>query len=184
MSSSQDETTPRFSGLPRRGHRKIDDLPHPSRGAGTGGGGRRVRELEGTGSVPGVGWPDQRLSRHPEEQPVRISQLDAELGLSSGARLARMVLNEVGLFVDDTVSTMRLWIDRQSSTLPEGFRADVQAWLRELGSAVSCRKPFQAARSSGWGEPNVMPIRSRKRPVGSLPKIFIGAELTGFCGAS
>ncbi|MEU7899879.1 site-specific integrase [Nonomuraea sp. NPDC049152] len=74
---------------------------------------------------------------HPDGQPVRRSQLNTELGGSSGARLARMVLDEAGLFLDDTVSTMRLWVERQSGLLPKGFRADVRTWLIVLleGSA-------------------------------------------------
>ncbi|MEU8103614.1 site-specific integrase [Nonomuraea muscovyensis] len=88
-------------------------------------------------SGPALAGLSRIFGRHPDGQPVRLSQLNAELRRSSGARLARTVLDEVGLFLDDTESTMRLWIERQSSTLPEGFRADVRTWLIVLleGSA-------------------------------------------------
>lgn len=100
-----------------------------------------------------VGWRAQTLDRtlaglrrvfegHPDGQPVRRSQLNSELGAAtSSARLAGMVLSDMGLFTADTEPTMRQWIDRQCEALPEGFRVEVRTWLITLLEGGERAKP-------------------------------------------
>ncbi|WP_219414204.1 site-specific integrase [Pseudonocardia nigra] len=73
--------------------------------------------------------PDGRPIR-----PIRLSQIRAATGMSRGPRIARIgqILDEFGLLVDDTVPTIRAWIDHTCEQLPVGFRDEVRAWLLVL----------------------------------------------------
>jgi site-specific recombinase XerD len=74
------------------------------------------------------------LDDQPDGQPARLSRVHVVAGVSRGPRVARMaqILDECGLLVDDTVSTMRAWIDDKCAAVPVGFRVEVRAWLLML----------------------------------------------------
>lgn len=101
-----------------------------------------VRAFE---TAQAVGWSTHSLERvltglhdvldgRPDGLPVQLSRLHAALGASRGARAASVaqVLHDLGLLVDDTVPTMRSWVESRCEALPVGFRADVRAWLLVL----------------------------------------------------
>ncbi|MFF4128352.1 hypothetical protein ACFYYP_32920 [Microbispora rosea] len=77
------------------------------------------------------------LDGHEEGQPLQLSQLRAALG-NAKARLAFLALEEFGLVVDDTVPTMRRWIDRQVDALPAGYREEAAAALPHLPPTPAC----------------------------------------------
>jgi integrase len=92
-----------------------------------------------------AGWSTNSLDRvlaglravldgHPDGQPIRLSQLGAAIGASTGLRIARMaqILDELELLVDDTAPTIRTWIDHSCDALPAGFSVEVRAWLLVL----------------------------------------------------
>ncbi|WP_051753549.1 hypothetical protein [Streptosporangium amethystogenes] len=87
----------------------------------------------------------QVLDGHPDGQSVRLSRVRAVLGATPGSRLARTVLDDLGLLVDDTVPAMRTWIDRQCEALPAGYRAEVRAWLLVLSEGDERARPRATA---------------------------------------
>lgn len=84
-------------------------------------------------------------------RPVTLSRVRTVLGVIEGARAGRVkqVLDELGLLVDDTVPTMRAWIDNRCDGLPAGFRADVRAWLLVLHEGDQRARP--RTRSTIYG---------------------------------
>ncbi len=89
---------------------------------------------------------------HPDGQPVQLSALHAAIGTSHGMRVARIVhvVDELDLLVDDTVPTMRSWIEDRCEALPAGFRADVRAWLLVLLDGDARARPRSASTIYGY----------------------------------
>jgi hypothetical protein len=71
------------------------------------------------------------LATQPDGQPLKLSQLRAELG-PGRVHIAAKALRNCGLLVDDSVPGIRVWVDQRADTLPEGFREEVRAWLLAL----------------------------------------------------
>ena len=81
------------------------------------------------------------LAAHPGDEPVRLSQVCAELGSLRKSRIVARVLNDCGLLVDDTESRVHQWINRRIDTLPTEFRDDVRAWLVALHEGGARARP-------------------------------------------
>jgi hypothetical protein len=62
-------------------------------------------------------------------RPVRLSQLQNVIGVTSGTRVARVadVQDACGLLVDDPLPTIEVWIAHKCVALPVGFPAEVRA---------------------------------------------------------
>jgi hypothetical protein len=60
------------------------------------------------------------------------------------------VLDDLGLFVDDIVPTMRSWIDSRCETLPAGFRTEVRAWLLVLLDGDARARPRSTSTIYGY----------------------------------
>ena len=77
---------------------------------------------------------DGHPGAHAAGQSVELSRIRAALEVTAGARAARVaqVLDDLGLLVDDTVSTMRAWVESRCDALPAGFATEVRAWLLVL----------------------------------------------------
>jgi hypothetical protein len=80
----------------------------------------------------------------PSGQPVLLTEVRAETAqLGCGARVAE-VLAAVNLLKDDTILAIRSWIEQRTAQLPEGFAADVRAWLLVLLDGDSRSRPRSA----------------------------------------
>jgi hypothetical protein len=60
------------------------------------------------------------------------------------------VLDGIGLLVDDTVPTLRSWIDNHCDALPAGFRTEVRAWLLVLLDGDERTRPRSASTLYGY----------------------------------
>ncbi|MGW4770025.1 hypothetical protein ACWEO2_18500 [Nocardia sp. NPDC004278] len=81
------------------------------------------------------------LDANRDDRPIPLSRVRAELGSAVRSRIVAQVLDQSGLLVDDTVPTTRRWIDRQTASLPPGFRDDVRAWLLVLHKGEPRARP-------------------------------------------
>lgn len=92
------------------------------------------------------------LDGHPDGEPVTLSQVHLRATRSSSKRRIAQVLDGIGLLTDDTTPAIRSWIDRRSGQLPEGFQADVRAWLLWLLDGDDRTRPrSQAALYTYFG---------------------------------
>ncbi|WP_219420329.1 hypothetical protein [Pseudonocardia nigra] len=114
-------------------------------------------------TVEAAGWSTHSLERtltglrlvfdgHPDGQPVRRSAVHSTLGVSSGTRVAKVaqVLDDLGLLIDDTTSTLRSWIDGHCDVLPAGFRTEVRAWLVVLLDGDERTRPRSSSTLYGY----------------------------------
>ncbi|MBF6208734.1 hypothetical protein [Nocardia sputi] len=79
-------------------------------------------------------------TRH-SDQPIRLSQVRAELGNIWQSRIVAHVLDDCGQLIHDSDSRAQQWIDRRTATLPAGFRDEVRAWLLALHDGEPRARP-------------------------------------------
>lgn len=72
------------------------------------------------------------LGAEKSDQFVRLRCVRAALPAPAAAKLAAAVLAEHEVLEDDTVPSTVAWIERKCAEFPDGFRAEVRAWLLEL----------------------------------------------------
>jgi integrase len=95
---------------------------------------------------------EQAVKARPDRQPIPVSELRVLLGATRGIRLDRVtrVLQEEGLLVEDTVPTMRSWIEQRCAELPAGFGDDVRAWLLVLLDGDARARPRATSTIYGY----------------------------------
>lgn len=72
------------------------------------------------------------LEERSADQPVLLSEIRTRTSRHTSAPRVAEVLADLGLFADDSVSSLNSWIDLRTGQLPAGFAADVREWLLVL----------------------------------------------------
>jgi len=83
----------------------------------------------------------QVLAGQQDGKLIRLSAVRPALPDAATLKLAVAVIEEHEVLDDDTVQSIRAWIDRKYAELPGGFREEIRAWLLELHAGGARARP-------------------------------------------